>query len=564
MHRKIILSVGIFILLVSFAAADQQGATKIRIFPAPPILTSSIQFVEPSGNNILDAGETGRLIVTIQNTGAGDAFDVKAGVKSNKRINGLSFSADVSIGNIPAGQGITQDITLKTNEDVPTDTVSFDITLTEANGFDPAPVKITFKTKAFEPPKLIVADIGINDQNKNSRVEPMEIVEVTARIQNTGYGEARDVSVDIQPGANVFMAGDSKTRFDLGVIPAGKFKDVIFMFYTNTRIQNNEKIPLTIQVNEARPKYNTSRPLALVMNAPQKTTQEVFVKGEDTGRKPDIQVAGGLSIDVDMHIPEGQKAGKYDVAVIIGNKRYSASGAPDVEYADRDARIMKEYLTRTFGYDHENIIFIEDATLASFNDVFGSERDYKGRLFKYVKPNISTVFVYYVGHGAPDLDSNEAYFVPVDANPQNIRANGYRLQTFYDHLSKIPAKKMTVVLDACFSGNSEKGLLFKNMSPAMVKVKKEFQGPVNATLITSAGVDQVSTWYPDKKHSLFTYYFLKGIQGEADINKDKIITTGELKAYLEEHVPYMARRLKGIEQQPVVMGNDNDVVVRLK
>jgi len=564
MRRKIILSFGIFIFLVSYATADQQGATKIRIFPAPPKLTSSVQFVEPSGNNILDAGETGKLIVTIQNTGAGDAFDVKAGIKPNKRINGLSFNTDVSIGSVPAGQSVRQEIALKTDEDMPTDTISFNITLTEANGFDPAPVKITFKTKAFEPPKLIVADIGINDQNKNARVEPMEIVEVTARIQNTGYGEARGVSVDIQPGANVFMAGDSKTRFDLGNIQSGAHKDVTFMFYTNTRIKNNEKIPISIQVNEARQKYNISHPLALVMNAPQKTAQEVFVKGEDTGRKPDIQVAGGLSVDVDMHIPEGQKAGKYDIAVIIGNKHYSASGAPDVDYADRDARIMKEYLTRAFGYDQENIIFIEDATLARFNDIFGSERDYKGKLFKYVKPNISTVFIYYVGHGAPDLDSNEAYFVPVDANLQNIRANGYRLQTFYDHLSKIPAKKMTVVLDSCFSGNSEKGMLFKNMSPAMVKVKKEFQGPANATLITSAATDQVSTWYPDKKHSLFTYYFLKGIQGEADVNKDKIITIGELKAYLEEHIPYMARRLKGIEQQPVVMGNDSDVLVGLK
>jgi len=37
-----------------------------------------------------------------------------------------------------------------------------------------------------------------------------------------------------------------------------------------------------------------------------------------------------------------------------------------------------------------------------------------------------------------------------------------------------------------------------------------------------------------------------------------------MKVYLAEHVPYMAQRLKGTEQQPVVMGNDNDVMVVLK
>jgi len=78
----------------------------------------------------------------------------------------------------------------------------------------------------------------------------------------------------------------------------------------------------------------------------------------------------------------------------------------------------------------ENILYAEDAGLTKFNEFFGSERDYRGRLFKYVKAGVSQVFVYYVGHGAPDLETNEAYFVPVDANPQDLKANGYRLQTF--------------------------------------------------------------------------------------------------------------------------------------
>ena len=52
--------------------------------------------------------------------------------------------------------------------------------------------------------------------------------------------------------------------------------------------------------------------------------------------------------------------------------------------------------------------------------------------------------------------------------------------------------------------------------------------------------------------------------GEAEIYKDGKITVGELSEYLKEHVPYMARRLKGLEQQPVVMGNSSDVIAELK
>ena len=147
---------------------------------------------------------------------------------------------------------------------------------------------------------------------------------------------------------------------------------------------------------------------------------------------------------------------------------------------------------------------------------------------------------------------------------QDLKSNGYRLQTFYDNLAKVPAKKMTVVLDACFSGNFDKGMLFKNISPTLVKVKKEFRGPANAVLMTSAAVDQVSTWYREKRHSLFTYYFLKGLQGEADANKDGKITVGEIDQYLKENVPYMARKLTGNEQSPVIRGNASDVIAVLK
>ena len=107
-------------------------------------------------------------------------------------------------------------------------------------------------------------------------------------------------------------------------------------------------------------------------------------------------------------------------------------------------------------------------------------------------------------------------------------------------------------------------MIFKNISPAMVKVKKEYRGPKNAMLMTSAAVDQVSTWYPEKKHSLFTYFFLKGIQGEADTNRDSSITLGEMRDYLKENVPYIARRLNNVEQNPVVDGNEKEVLVRIK
>jgi len=562
MFRKALLSMAFIILLGTAAGAV---SLKVKVAPVPPNLVASVQFVEPSGNNILDADETGKIVITLQNRGKGDAFDCRAHLKTAAKVKGLVFDKDVPIGTVPAGGVVKKEIPVTAEEEIAAANVDLTVDVREANGFDPNPFKLSFRTKAFEPPKLVVADMGIADSDANGRIDPREIVELTVRIQNVGRGDARDVAADVDFGENVFAAAESMTHFDLGAMPSGTFKDIKFSFYTNNRIAGGEKIPVSVSLGEKRPRFNAKAPLQLVMNATAgKRLQEVVVKGQDAEKRGDISVASGLSVDVDSRIPEGRIAGKDDIAVVIGNRNYSASGSPDVAYAKQDAQIMKEYLIKALGYDAENIIYAEDATLTKFNEIFGTERDFRGKLYKYVKEGVSSVFIYYVGHGAPDLESNEAYFVPVDANPQYIKSNGYRLQTFYDNLAKIPAKRMTIVLDSCFSGNSEKGMLFKNISPALVKVKKEFRGPANATLFTSAGMDQVSTWYPEKRHSLFTYFFLKGLQGAADKDGSGEITMGEMDQYLRDNVPYMARRLTGNEQQPVLTGDKSAVLAVFK
>ncbi len=87
----------------------------------------------------------------------------------------------------------------------------------------------------------------INDQNGNSRVEPMETAEMTVRVQ---AWRCPPVSADVQVGKNVFLAGDAQTIFCL-LHPVGQYCDFKFMFYTNTALPGEKKIPITVSLNEA-------------------------------------------------------------------------------------------------------------------------------------------------------------------------------------------------------------------------------------------------------------------------------------------------------------------------
>jgi hypothetical protein len=252
------------------------------------------------------------------------------------------------------------------------------------------------------------------------------------------------------------------------------------------------------------------------------------------------------------------------VAVLVANRNYRREGVPSVQYAHNDLAAMKKYLIRAMDFSPENIIVEKDATKGTFETLFGNARSPRGKLARFVRKGRSRVFVYYVGHGAPDPETGDGFFVPVDADPDYIANSGYPLSTFYANLKKLPVRELVVVIDSCFSGRTQKGILFKNVSPAMLRTKATRSGITSGVVFTSAGNDQFSTWYPAKKHSLFTYYFLKGLQGEADVNNDRQITMAELNTYVSEEVEYWAGRLAGKVQQPVMEGRQDIVLVKLK
>lgn len=270
-------------------------------------------------------------------------------------------------------------------------------------------------------------------------------------------------------------------------------------------------------------------------------------------------------IDVDTDIPQTAMRNPDGIALIIGNRNYEHPDVPSVTFAHHDAEIMRQYVIKTLGYREGNILFESDATKARFEELLGTADNHRGDLYSYVKPNKSDVFIYYSGHGAPDPNTKQGYFVPVNCNPAKVALAGYSLNTFYRNLSKLDAKSITVVIDSCFSGGTSTGkMLISSASPVGIKVENPAIAKGDTVILTSARGDQISSWYDEKKHGLFTYFFLKSLNGSADRNGDHEITFSELYEFISDNaegVPYWAKRLhSGRMQIPTLQGKNKDRV----
>jgi len=353
----------------------------------------------------------------------------------------------------------------------------------------------------------------------------------------------------------VFITEKHPKTVKMGELAYNGSIDIPLEFFVNDKTV--DEIPLYVDLTEENSLANVSK-LRLPIKKSERARQigRTVVTGieQDYGQ---LTLGADLSIDIEQDIPEGVE-NKNAVAIVIGNKNYTNPDVPEVTFAHRDAAVVEQYLTKMLGY--REVIVETDATQGKFFALFGTEKK-DGKLQDYIKKGKSDVFIYYSGHGAPDPESKDGYFVPVDCDPAMVDVNGYSLDLFYNKINNLGAKSVTVVIDACFSGSSDQGMLLKNISPVFIEVDESGQLADEVTVFTSSSGEQVSSWYPEKKHSLYTYFFLKGLKGSADVDEDQSVTAEEMQFYVNENVGFMARKLNSRKQTPGLKTLDKEKVL---
>jgi uncharacterized caspase-like protein len=252
---------------------------------------------------------------------------------------------------------------------------------------------------------------------------------------------------------------------------------------------------------------------------------------------------------VDTPLARRAKARANAYAVVVGIETYR-NKLPKADYASHDAKVMGDYLTQVMGYEEENVaVLLNDR--AAKTDL---EKYVEHWLPKRVEPGAS-VFIYFSGHGAPNPKTGDAYLVPYDGDPAFVDATGYPLKRLYEQVGKLQAKEVVVMLDSCFSGAGGRSVIAKGMRPMMLSVENPILAGGKTVVLAASQGDQVSSTYDQKSHGLLTYFFLKGLQGEADKNKDGSVDLAELFDYVKPQVERKARRDFNNEQTPQLLGS---------
>jgi ankyrin repeat protein/uncharacterized caspase-like protein len=187
-------------------------------------------------------------------------------------------------------------------------------------------------------------------------------------------------------------------------------------------------------------------------------------------------------------------------ALVIGNNNYQS--LPKLISAKNDAQEVAKILTNLYGFSVELLIDV------SRSEILLALRNLRNNLV--YKDNL---LIYYAGHGWLDKEADEGYWLPINAEKNNM-INWISNSSITATLRAIRAKHVLIVADSCYSGKLARGIRTVNKRPGYISRLSQKRA---RCVISSGGIEPVTDSGGKGLHSVFASAFLDALKENKEI-----------------------------------------------
>ena len=355
------------------------------------------------------------------------------------------------------------------------------------------------------------------DDNGNLVFEGGERIRVRVDVVNTGSQELQNVTASLS-GAPLILAQFPATTLSAGRLQPGQSRSIEFVA---TLPQGMQPQKADLQVSVIDPSTAAPSPQTLSLSI-----QPTGVKADDVDQLPAT--------------PVGFKS-PHTYLVSIGIGSYRDQQLSVRKYAASDAELLTGYFQSLGGLPASNVRLLQDWK-ALRPDIDEALLDWlPGHMNKE-----SVVIIYFAGL-ATVAPNGDVFLVPYDGSVATS-SRSYPLKDLEAALSRLKAKQTLFVFDGMVARLSAGA---DGRSKTVVPQWNPL-GSSTVHLLATNGVGRVVE-DEDHRHGLFTYYLLRALRGESDVNRDGEVTLGEAVAYLNQKVLWASKTQYGQEQRPAVV-----------
>ena len=492
---------------------------------APNLVCTNLNISDENSNGIIEGGEKSSLTFTVKNQNKGDAYHLIAKVSLENPVSDISFDKEVFVGNLSGEKSQTISIPINSNADLQAGNGTFIVSISEANGSDPLPVKLSFQTGGAGSYSYIM----VMNQSYTSATGKAEIgapITLKLKVKNISKGVARNIKVNFLLPEHVFAV--NKLSESLATMAAGEEREITVEFYADKSFTLPE-IKMGVDIEGAA--FTNAKDLIIRvklnenLSAGEDYSADVIAQASELEQQAKDQTntlyrGGGDPLKgLNISKPKTMVIGNY-YALIIGIDKYKGTW-PVLQNASNDAKAIEKLLRASYKFEFFKTLYNEQATRESII----SQLEW---LVANVKAE-DNVFIYYSGHGEYKKELNKGFWVPVDAESAST-AKYISNSDIQSYISGMKGKHTLLVSDACFSGDIFRGNTVSVPFEESEKYYKEVNGLNSRQALTSGGLEPVMDGGKDG-HSVFAYYFLKTLES----NQSKYFDASQL--YTKVKIP---------------------------
>jgi LysM repeat protein len=235
------------------------------------------------------------------------------------------------------------------------------------------------------------------------------------------------------------------------------------------------------------------------------------------------------------------------MALIIGIGNYDILGP--LASCREDAKAFSKALLAA-GYSPKRVVLLtDDAAVPENKATYTNIKRRLKQVCEFAKQTDSLI-VYFAGHGT--LIDEEVFLIPQDGDEKD-RDNGVPLTKLQQQMQDSKASRKLLVLDACHSGGSTRGV--SGVTPSLKTA--------GVHVMASCAANELSHPDTESKHGIFTRYLLEGLNGSADANADKNVSQLELFDYVQGKMTSWGLKT-GKTQRPQMLSPTRDDLIIAK
>ncbi len=256
-------------------------------------------------------------------------------------------------------------------------------------------------------------------------------------------------------------------------------------------------------------------------------------------------------------------AGKRFHYIVMGvNHNKWNLGYPGLFFAENDAKGISDVLKSHAPGGYSSF---DGMTLIGGDFTSDSAQKVIHELLSKADSN-DVFFIYFATHGYVDSVRENVYLLCYDtywvdsiseSGAMTVEDTTVKTVISYtwlgDELLNSKAGMIIVIIDACHSGPED--VAFR--TTAYTKIKKVVaSNPKGRIFLFSTHRNQMAAENFDLKHGIFSYFLIRGLSGEADLNDDSLITISELWQYVRDEVYDYVKKSSGSAflQSPFILG----------